>query len=209
MFEESFLEEGGVCSFKDEKVQVDDGGATALLTFRIEDPKAWGKLLVSMLEETESFSDFFGMTCRKEYFWDERVKFVWALYIWGAAQPDLGAAVNALKPYLGAPKRKKPVGKVRPDMAAHAVPDAAAKKGPVLRRSRFVDGKGKEVEQTVCALPHRQGNANRNVVDPAQRKVKLDLDGPMGEHTGLPRVHVDGMTSHSGGSPVSAEDEAL
>lgn len=202
MFEASFLPTGGICEFRDENLQIDEGGASALVSFRVLDATRWKTIVGSMLSETKKFSDTFGLTVRKEFFLaDTDVRFTWAVYIWSTDQDGLEDAVEALKPYLGALKAVVPVGKAKPPAAMHSIPPVVAQTRPQLvQKTKYGNGE----EMGVIPLPHR-GSKDRNTAPAGQRTVQL-AGGEVFDPTKKPRVHVSGLTSHGGGAAVGDQE---
>ena len=202
MFEASFLPTGGICEFRDENLQIDDSGASALVSFRVLDAARWKTLVSSMLSETKKFSDVFGITVRKEFFLVESdVRFTWAVYVWGRDQDGLEDAVEALKPYLGAAKAVVPVGKEKPPGALHSLPPVVAQSRPQLVK-KVVSMNGEEM--AIIPLPHRVAN-DRNTAPPGHRTVQL-AGGEVFDPTKKPRVHVSGLTSHGGGAAIGDQE---
>ena len=130
-----------------------EDGSSHKLLFRVLNKKRWSKLLVSIIKLAQDEEDF-GISVRKEYFFDEAPTFVWVLLVWG----DLDSAVEFLSPHLS-----KRAGPPKPP------PSVSVVKAPRHRTEMRTADDGTRYEVTTLPLPFRRANRNTKSPDEVRR----------------------------------------
>lgn len=233
MFENAFACPA-VCQFVSEDVQEVDGAATVTVSFRVFDNDAWMAMVPTILKDAAPYADDFSWVIRKEFYVDSgaSVRFIWTVFVWATGGVGLGMAARTWSARMAeaarkraAPAANKPAARAVSDRrpAAPAAPapsdDEDAGSAKLRSSSRLktvvhgVERDGTVRSSTRVQLGRRTGKPLYVVEDPSKRTVRATRPAG-GDNTpetaasglsGLPRVHVEGLSGYEGGSFAATE----
>lgn len=168
-----------------EEESSEDGQSHKLL-LRVTNSKGWGKMVPQLFQESKE-EESFGISVRKEYFWDEEdevVSFCWVVFLWG----DIEDAFDILSPLLA-----KRTGPPPAPASVTAVQSLSSRTHRIIvDRQTKLDEKGRPKTETTVRLPHRSGKP---------RNSKLDKNKKLGDKGR--GAFVEGIDGDSG-NPLSA-----